>query len=93
MVKIRLRKQQDLFSFRRYGWTNTWMMVDLVLTRMVLPMLFVIGLVTYLVNGPLSMPIVLTHLYWITVIFSFIKLAIAYDVTGTPRLINLWMHP
>ena len=93
MVKIRLRKQQDLFSFWRYGWTNTWMMVDLVLTRMVLPMLFVIGLVTYLVNGPLSMPIVLTHLYWITMVFSFIKLAIAYDVTGTPRLVNLWMVP
>ena len=93
MVKIRLRKQRDLFNAKKYGRQTMWMMLDLITVRMVMPMMFFIGVIHYMFAGPFSAPIVLTHMYWLTSVFSLLKLFIANDIFGTPRPIGYWLVP
>lgn len=93
MVKIRLRKQKGLFSYKTFGLTNLIMMLDLVLVRLVLPVLFLLAVAVYLTTAPFSAPILLTHLYWITLVFTLLKLLAARDVVNTPRPTSLWAVP
>ena len=59
MVKIRLRKHRDLMSPRRFGWTNTLITVDLILVRIVLPVIAVWELFAMSLSGPMHTPEIL----------------------------------
>lgn len=93
MVKVRLRKHGDLLRAWRYGWRNMLVTADLVVVRAALPLLIFAGILLASRDGPGSAPILLTHLYWISAVFSLIKLAIARDLARTPRLERLWLAP
>jgi cellulose synthase/poly-beta-1,6-N-acetylglucosamine synthase-like glycosyltransferase len=84
MVKIRLRKHGDLFLFRRYGIRNAIMLADLVLVRIVLPVLATAALVGIAVDGPGEGEI-LVHVYWFSVLGVLLKLMIARDIARTPQ--------
>lgn len=93
MIKIRLRKQSSLFDFRTFGVANAIMMLDLMAVRIALPLMFVIAMVIYFTTAPFSAPVLLTHLYWITMVFTTFKLLSARDVVNTPRATSLWIIP
>lgn len=93
MVKIRLRKQNGLFSYKTFGIQNLIMMVDLVAVRVVLPTMFVLAMIVYFTIAPFSAPILITHLFWVTMAFSLFKLLAARDVVNTPRLTSLVAVP
>ncbi|MGB0669912.1 MAG: glycosyltransferase family 2 protein [Rhodospirillales bacterium] len=93
MVKIRIRKQRSLASPGLFGGINTFMMIDLFAVRIFLPLMFVIGFLGMFLTGPFQGPMLLTHLYWITMVFSALKLSIAHDIVGTPRSVGLWLVP
>jgi cellulose synthase/poly-beta-1,6-N-acetylglucosamine synthase-like glycosyltransferase len=93
MVKIRLRKHRDLISPRRFGWTNTLITVDLILVRIVLPVIAVWEVFAMSLSGPMHTPEILTVLYWLTALGILFKLLIARDVDRTPQPVNLWVVP
>ena len=93
MVKIRLRKQRDLVMPWRYGWTNTIFAIDMFMVRLVFPLMSFGGIIYINLTTPFSMALVLTHIYWITAIFTCLKLCISWDLCFTPRAASLWYGP
>lgn len=84
MVKIRLRKHGDLAFFTRFGIRNALLLLDLVLVRIVLPVIAIAALAMIAVNGPAETEF-LVHMYWLSVIGALIKLMIARDIAATPQ--------
>ena len=89
MVKIRLSKHRDMFALGRYGIGNAIVMLDLLIMRVTFPWVAAVGLLAVaLMGGPLSAPALLTDIYWIYLVWLFIKALIARDIAHTPQTNN-----
>ena len=91
MVKIRLHKQLDIGNPFRYGVVNTLLLSDLLITRVILPILGFGGVIYYSLREPLGTPILITGLYWMVIFFLTLRLLIANDIARTPMLSRLWL--
>ena len=86
MVKIRLSKHRDMLALGRYGVANAIVMLDLLIMRITFPWVAAVGLLAVaLMDGPLSAPALLTDIYWIYLIWLFVKALIASDIACTPQ--------
>lgn len=93
MIKIRLHKQGDLIRAWRFGMLNALLFADNLLFRVLTPILAFSGLIYYGLTAPLESPVLLTSMYWATVLFLLVKMLIAHDIAHTPRLKMLWLVP
>lgn len=91
MVKIRLHKQGDLYRAWRFGLANSLIYLDGLLFRVVVPLTAFAGLLYYTLTAPFASPVLITGIYWVTVLFLLAKLLIAHDIAATPRLKMLWL--
>jgi cellulose synthase/poly-beta-1,6-N-acetylglucosamine synthase-like glycosyltransferase len=89
MVKIRLSKHRDMLALGRYGLGNAIVMLDLLIMRITFPWVAAAGLLAVaVIDGPLSAPALLTDIYWVYLIWLFVKALIARDVAHTPQRNN-----
>lgn len=93
MVKIRLHKQLDMGNPFRYGVVNALLLSDLIITRVILPILGFGGLAYYFLREPFVGPVLITGLYWVIILFLTLRLLIANDIVRTPMLSRLWLVP
>jgi cellulose synthase/poly-beta-1,6-N-acetylglucosamine synthase-like glycosyltransferase len=92
MIKIRLSKHRDQFVLGRYGFANAVLAVNLLLGRLLLPLVLVTGLLMQTVDyGPLDSPQIVRTFYWLTVVFILIRTLIARDISRTPQPANMWL--
>jgi cellulose synthase/poly-beta-1,6-N-acetylglucosamine synthase-like glycosyltransferase len=88
VVKICISKHRDQFVFGRYGFANT-VLTLMVVGRILVPTAILAALLWAVFDhGPLEAPEILTSLYWITIIYVFIRMLIARDLTESPIPIN-----
>jgi cellulose synthase/poly-beta-1,6-N-acetylglucosamine synthase-like glycosyltransferase len=90
-VKIRLSKHRDLFLLGRYGFANA---IIALRTLIALPfgwVLLVGILVGCFSKGPLSVPMLIVSLYWITLFYMLIRMLISRDISRTPQVQHLWV--
>lgn len=93
MVKIRLRKHRDLMLPGRFGLANALITFDLILVRIVLPVVATWEVIAMFASGPMRAPEILTAVYWLTALGIFLKLLIARDVARAPQPFSLWVVP
>lgn len=92
MIKIRISKHRDQFVLGRYGFANGVLATQLILGRLLLPLVVVVGLfVETAENGPLDAPQILVTFYWIVVVYLLIRMLIARDISRTPQPENFWL--
>jgi poly-beta-1,6-N-acetyl-D-glucosamine synthase len=92
MVKIRLSKHRDQFVLGRYGLANAVVTLQLLFIRLTLPWMGLILLLAItFVYGPLTLPRLLTDMYFIYLIFLLIKCLIARDIANTPQPNHFWL--
>ena len=92
MIKIRVSKHRDQFVLGRYGFANGVLAVQLLLSRMLLPLAVLIGLfAATFENGPLDVPQIVVTFYWITVLYLLIRMLIVRDISRTPQPMNFWL--
>ena len=86
MVKIRLSKHRDMLALGRYGVGNAVVMLDLLIMRITFPWVAAVGLLAFaLMDGPLSAPALLIDIYWIYLVWLFVKALISRDIAFTPQ--------
>ena len=89
MIKILMSKHRDRFVLGRYGPANAWLAVQMLLIRLLIPIVALIGLFwLLLINGPLHTPAIIVTFYWIAVTFLLVRLLIAREIAGTPKPVN-----
>jgi cellulose synthase/poly-beta-1,6-N-acetylglucosamine synthase-like glycosyltransferase len=92
VVKIRLSKHRDQFILGRYGFTNALLALKLLLINLMVPWAALIGLLLITLEyGPLTVPRLVTDIYWIYLIFLLIKSLIGRDLARTPQPIQFWL--
>lgn len=84
MVKVRVRKQWDMLIPGRYRLRDMAVAIDTAIVRLFIPWLYFTSIIVVMATAPLSTPVLLTHLYWLTLTFTLIKMLIAHDLTHTP---------
>jgi hypothetical protein len=92
MIKIRVSKHRDQFVLGRYGFANAVLAVQLLLSRILLPLAILVGLLLETFeNGPLDAPQILVVFYWITLVNILIRMLITRDIARTPLPVNFWL--
>ncbi len=81
MIKIRISKHRDQFVPGRYGFANGVLATQLILGRLLLPLVVMVGLfVETSENGPLGRAQILVTFYWMSVVYLLIRMLIARDI-------------
>jgi biofilm PGA synthesis N-glycosyltransferase PgaC len=89
VVKICVSKHRDQFVLGRYGFANAFLAVQVLVARLLIPLVLVIGVFwAAFENGPFEAPKILVTLYWMVLIYLFIRMLIARDIAGTPKPMN-----
>jgi poly-beta-1,6-N-acetyl-D-glucosamine synthase len=92
LVKIRLSKHRDHLVPGRYGFADAFLVLQMLYVRLLLPWLLLFGLLILVwESGPGSVPGLMTRLYWISLIFTLVRLLIARDLARTPQPIHFWL--
>lgn len=93
MVKVRVRKQWDMLIPGRYRLRDMLVAIDTAIVRLVIPWIYFASIAIIMLTAPLSTPMLLTHLYWLTLLYTTIKMLIAFDLTRTPDPKRFLMLP
>jgi len=88
VVKICISKHRDLYVPGRYGLANFMVAIE-VLARIIIPLAVAAALFwTIFESGPLGAPEIISSIYWITILYLFMKMMIARDISNSPVLKN-----
>jgi biofilm PGA synthesis N-glycosyltransferase PgaC len=91
IIKIRLSKHRDMFLLGRYGFANALIPLQLLFV-LLLPWVLLAGLLTAsFERGPLSIPMLIVYSYWMSLIYTLIRLLIARDLSRSPQAVHLWL--
>jgi len=92
VVKICLSKHRDQFILGRYGFANAVVALQLLFTRLLLPLMLVIGVFWAMFEfGPMEVPEVLVTSYWLMLLYLLIVMLITRDLATTPKPKNFWL--
>lgn len=86
MVKIRTRKHGNMIRANVFGLRNAYVALDIFLFRLFYPLLTLFGISYTVIFYPFEAPIIITFLFWITAMTTFINMLILNDIFGHPRL-------